>query len=73
MDVARTVPMELDLEAELLAAYPMLTRRLTVVLHDGDEAQDISKSRIGAPDHPDRPWTPSYCAWWNSPLSCRAA
>jgi RNA polymerase sigma-70 factor (ECF subfamily) len=44
MDIARTVPMELDLEAELLGAYPLLARRLTVVLHDPDEAQDVAQS-----------------------------
>jgi RNA polymerase sigma-70 factor, ECF subfamily len=44
MEVARTVPIELDLDAELLAAYPMLTRRLTLVLRDGDEAQDVAQA-----------------------------
>jgi RNA polymerase sigma factor (sigma-70 family) len=44
MEVARAVPLELDLEAELLAVYPMLTRRLTLVLRDGDEAQDIAQA-----------------------------
>lgn len=44
MDLARTVPLEIDLDAELTAAYPLLTRRLTVVLHDPDEAQDVAQS-----------------------------
>ncbi len=44
MDLARTVPLEFDLEAELVAAYPLLARRLTVVLRDPDEAQDIAQS-----------------------------
>ena len=44
MDLARTVPLEIDLDAELVAAYPLLARRLTVVLHDPDEAQDVAQS-----------------------------
>lgn len=44
MDLARTVPLEMDLDAELVAAYPLLARRLTVVLHDPDEAQDVAQS-----------------------------
>ena len=44
MDIARTVPIEFDLEAELVAAYPLLARRLTVILHDADEAQDVAQA-----------------------------
>jgi DNA-directed RNA polymerase specialized sigma24 family protein len=44
MDVARTVLREMDLDAELVAAYPLLARRLTVVLHDPNEAQDVAQS-----------------------------
>ena len=44
MDLARTVPLEVDLDAELVAAYPLLARRLTVVLHDPDEAQDVAQA-----------------------------
>ncbi len=44
MDLARTVPLEMDLDAELVAAYPLLARRLTVILHDPDEAQDVAQS-----------------------------
>ncbi len=44
MDLARTVPIEFDLEAELVVAYPLLARRLTVVLRDPDEAQDVAQS-----------------------------
>ena len=44
MELARTVQIEFDLDAELLAAYPLLARRLTVVLHDTDEAQDVAQS-----------------------------
>lgn len=44
MDVTQTVPLELSLEAELVAAYPLLVRRLTFVVRDGDEAQDLAQS-----------------------------
>ncbi len=44
MDLTRVVPIEVDLEAELVAAYPLLVRRLTLVLHDGDEAQDVAQA-----------------------------
>jgi RNA polymerase sigma-70 factor (ECF subfamily) len=44
MDLARTVPIEFDLDAELVAAYPMLARRLTIILRDPDEAQDVAQS-----------------------------
>lgn len=44
MEIARTVPVELDLEAELVAAYPLLARRLTIVLRDFEEAQDVAQA-----------------------------
>ena len=44
MDLTRAVPIEADLEAELVAAYPFLVRRLTLVLRDGDEAQDVAQA-----------------------------
>ena len=44
MDLARTVPIVVDLDAELVAAYPLLARRLTLVLHDPEEAQDIAQA-----------------------------
>jgi len=44
MDLARAVPLVIDLEAELLAAYPALVRRLTLVLRDGAEAQDVAQA-----------------------------
>jgi RNA polymerase sigma-70 factor (ECF subfamily) len=44
MDLARIVPAELDLDAELVAAYPLLVRRLTFVLRDADEAQDVAQA-----------------------------
>lgn len=34
----------IDLEAELLAAYPALTRRLTLVLRDASEAEDVAQA-----------------------------
>lgn len=44
MEVTRTVPLENDLEAELVAAYSLLARRLTVVLKDADGAADVAQS-----------------------------
>jgi len=44
MDLARAAPLEIDVEAELLAAYPALTRRLTVVLRDASEAEDVAQA-----------------------------
>jgi RNA polymerase sigma-70 factor (ECF subfamily) len=44
MDLTRVVPIEVDLEAELVAAYPLLVRRLTLVLRDGDGAQDVAQA-----------------------------
>ena len=44
MDLTHAVPIETDLEAELVAAYPLLVRRLTLVLRDGDEAQDVAQA-----------------------------
>lgn len=44
MNVARTVPIVLDLEAELVAIYPFLVRRLTIILRDPEEAQDLAQA-----------------------------
>lgn len=44
MDLAQTVPLEVDFEAELVAAYPFLARRLTIVLRDAAEAQDMAQA-----------------------------
>lgn len=44
MDLAQTVPIEISLEAELVAAYPTLVRRLTFIVRDADEAQDLAQS-----------------------------
>ena len=44
MDLAPAVPYVADLEAELLAAYPQLTRRLALVLRDSVEAEDVAQS-----------------------------
>lgn len=43
MNLARAVPLVIDLEAELLAVYPALVRRLTLVLRDEAEAQDVAQ------------------------------
>lgn len=44
MDLAPAVPFVADLEAEMLAAYPLLARRLALVLHDETEAQDVAQA-----------------------------
>jgi DNA-directed RNA polymerase specialized sigma24 family protein len=44
MEVAQAAPPMTDFDAELLATYPMLTRRLTVVLRDASEAQDVAQA-----------------------------
>jgi RNA polymerase sigma-70 factor, ECF subfamily len=44
MDLARAAPVAVDLETELLAAYPALTRRLAIVLRDATEAEDVAQA-----------------------------
>lgn len=44
MDLARATPLVMDLEAELLAAYPALTRRLALILRDSSEAEDVAQA-----------------------------
>jgi RNA polymerase sigma-70 factor (ECF subfamily) len=44
MEVARAAAAVTDLEQELLAIYPALTRRLTLVLHDASEAEDVAQA-----------------------------
>ena len=44
MSVARAEADEIDVEAALLELYPALTRRLTMVLRDADEAQDVAQA-----------------------------
>lgn len=44
MNLARAVPLVIDIEAELLAVHPALIRRLTLVLCDAAEAQDVAQT-----------------------------
>lgn len=44
MDLVRAGPVAIDIEAELLAAYPALTRRLAIVLRDASEAEDMAQA-----------------------------
>lgn len=44
MDLAQTARVVIDVEAELLAAYPSLTRRLALVLRDATEAEDVAQA-----------------------------
>ena len=44
MEIAQTVPIVADFDTELIAAYPLLARRLTVILHDTDAAEDAAQA-----------------------------
>jgi RNA polymerase sigma-70 factor, ECF subfamily len=44
MHLARAVPAALDLEAELVAVYPALVRRLALVLRDASEGEDVAQA-----------------------------
>ena len=44
MNLTQAVPIEFDFEAELVTAYPLLVRRLTFVVRDADEAQDLAQA-----------------------------
>ena len=44
MDLARTDTPAIDLEAELVALYPALVRRLTLVVRDAAEAEDLAQA-----------------------------
>jgi RNA polymerase sigma-70 factor (ECF subfamily) len=44
MDLVRVAPLVMDLETELLAAYPNLARRLTFILRDAAEAEDVAQA-----------------------------
>lgn len=46
MDPVHGAPMVIDVETELLAAYPALARRLTVVLRDNGDAEDAARTSI---------------------------
>ena len=44
MDLARTDAPAIDLEAELVAVYPALVRRLTLVVRDAAEGEDLAQA-----------------------------
>lgn len=46
MELARAISHVTDLEAELVALYPGLARRLALVLRDRDAAQDVAQAAI---------------------------
>jgi RNA polymerase sigma-70 factor (ECF subfamily) len=54
MEIARVVPANpplasteaVDFEAEVLAVYPALVRRLTLILRDSAEAEDVAQSTV---------------------------
>lgn len=44
MELAPAVPYVADFEADLLGVYPGLARRLTLILHDPTEAEDVAQA-----------------------------
>jgi RNA polymerase sigma-70 factor (ECF subfamily) len=44
MELVRVTPVPIDLEAALLDVYPALTRRLTLILRDTAEAEDVAQA-----------------------------
>ena len=44
MDLVSVAPLVTDLEAELLAAYPGLARRLALVLRNAGDAEDVTQA-----------------------------
>ena len=46
MDLARPFPDVSNVEAELVALYPALARRLTLVLHDAETANDVAQATM---------------------------
>jgi RNA polymerase sigma-70 factor, ECF subfamily len=46
MELVTTAPMAIDLESDIVDAYPALVRRLTIVLRDQQEAQDVAQSTV---------------------------
>jgi RNA polymerase sigma-70 factor (ECF subfamily) len=44
MDLARVAPAVTDLEGDLLDAYPLLVRRLALVVRDATEAEDLAQA-----------------------------
>jgi RNA polymerase sigma-70 factor (ECF subfamily) len=44
MNLVRAVPVVFDLERELVAIHPLLVRRLTLVLRNLDDAQDVAQA-----------------------------
>jgi RNA polymerase sigma factor (sigma-70 family) len=44
MDLARIAPAVTDLDGDLLDAYPLLVRRLALVVRDATEAEDLAQA-----------------------------
>jgi RNA polymerase sigma-70 factor (ECF subfamily) len=44
MELAPTIPLAVDLDQQLVAAYPLLVRRLTFMLRDRGEAEDLAQA-----------------------------
>lgn len=44
MELTQTVPIVAELDSELVGAYPLLARRLTLILHNSDDAQDMAQA-----------------------------
>jgi RNA polymerase sigma-70 factor (ECF subfamily) len=65
MDLARTDALDLDLDTELLALYPALTRRLALVLRDASAAEDVAQTAYArALEHRSRFHAGDVRAWF---------
>lgn len=65
MDLTRVAPIAMDLEEELVAIYPALVRRLTLVLRDHGDAEDVAQAAFArALTHRDRFTSGDVRAWF---------
>ncbi len=46
MELARTTATVIDIEAEIVALYPALSRRLALVLRDHEAARDVAQATV---------------------------
>jgi RNA polymerase sigma-70 factor (ECF subfamily) len=73
MELARAVASVRDFEAEIVALYPALTRRLALVLRDGDAAQDIAQATVARALEQQRRFSGSDVRAWVYTIGLRLA